>query len=225
MIALLTIAVAVGVALWQHRELARFRKVDREDRERQAEQEQIKQERRDRRDSWQPEFNEIRQLLVPLEEIESEVRELGPLDSGAIEKPISATHNDDSRASPAVALRRSVIHSRWRPGQRDPKHHPPLRHGRHERLPAGARQQSVGQPGSRDAGQRDRGQCGRPIPGSSSSTRRSPRGLGSSSHRTRGRALTARVNAPAETRAGSLPAQGKSWPVWPATPTERRRAR
>ena len=115
MIALLTIAVAVGVALWQHRELARFRKVDREDRERQAEQEQIKQERRDRRDSWQPEFNEIRQLLVPLEEIESEVRELGPLDSGAIEKPISATHNDDSRASPAVALRRSVIHSRWRP--------------------------------------------------------------------------------------------------------------
>jgi hypothetical protein len=86
MIELLTIAVAVGIALWKHRDLTRFRKADRELREIQSEQERIKQERRDRQDSWQPEFNEIRQLLVLLEEIESEVRELGPLDRDAIEQ-------------------------------------------------------------------------------------------------------------------------------------------
>ena len=85
MISLLAIAVPVAIALWQHRELTRFRKADRALQEQQARQEEIKQVRRDRRDSWQSESNEIRDLLVSLEEIESEVRELGPLDRGAIE--------------------------------------------------------------------------------------------------------------------------------------------
>jgi heme exporter protein D len=76
----LAVIVAVGIAVWQRRDLRRYRKADQARSARQAEQEHLRQDRRARRESWDPVFREIQELLIWLEDIESEARESGPLD-------------------------------------------------------------------------------------------------------------------------------------------------
>ena len=81
----LTIIVMVMIAVWQHRQNARYRKADRALQNAEAERKRLQSELRVRRDFWQPIVDEIRALLVPLEEIEAEVLEQGPLDHSTID--------------------------------------------------------------------------------------------------------------------------------------------
>ena len=81
----LTIIVMVVIAVWQQCEIARYRRADQTLRDTEAEREQLQSERQACRDFWQPVEDEIRALLVPLEEIEAEVLEEGPLDRFTID--------------------------------------------------------------------------------------------------------------------------------------------
>jgi hypothetical protein len=81
----LAVMAAVGIAIWQHRDLRRYRKVDQAFETQRAEQENLRQVRRTRRDSWEPVFKEIQELLIKLEDIESEARDQGPLDRETID--------------------------------------------------------------------------------------------------------------------------------------------
>lgn len=81
----LAVIVALGIAVWQRRDLRRYRKADQARAARQAEQEHLRQDRRARRESWEPVFKEIQELLIRLEDIESEARESGPLDRDALD--------------------------------------------------------------------------------------------------------------------------------------------
>jgi hypothetical protein len=80
----LTITVMVMIAVWQQREIVCYRKADRAQQDADAELERLQSERRTRRDYWRPVIDEIRVLLVPLEEIAAQVLEQGPVDHSTI---------------------------------------------------------------------------------------------------------------------------------------------
>jgi len=84
-VGIIGIVAAVGIAVWQHRELSHYRRADRELETQHAEQESLRRARRARRDSWEPGFTEIQELLIKLEDIESEAREQGPLSHDVID--------------------------------------------------------------------------------------------------------------------------------------------
>src|SRR5690348_942208 len=64
----LAVIVALGIAVWQRRDLGRYRKADQANAARQAEQEHLRQDRRARRESWEPVFKEMQELLIWLED-------------------------------------------------------------------------------------------------------------------------------------------------------------
>jgi hypothetical protein len=80
----LTIIVMVITAVWQQREVVRYWKADLAQQDADAERERLQSERRARQDYWRPLMDEIRVLLVSLEEIEAQVLEQGPLDHSTI---------------------------------------------------------------------------------------------------------------------------------------------
>lgn len=81
----LTVFVTLGVAFWQHRDLRRYRRTEQESKEESAKEERERQARRARRESWEPVFKETQETLTRLEDIESEVRQQGPLTRKAID--------------------------------------------------------------------------------------------------------------------------------------------
>jgi hypothetical protein len=81
----LAIVVSVAIAIWQHRDAVRYRRAENERATRVAEQERQRELRRGRQESWEPVYLEIQETLVKLEDIESEVREQGPLDREMID--------------------------------------------------------------------------------------------------------------------------------------------
>jgi hypothetical protein len=81
----LTIIVMVMIAIWQQREISRYRKADHAVQEAAAERGRLQSERQARRDFWQPVVDEIRVLLVSLEEIETRILDQGPLDHSTID--------------------------------------------------------------------------------------------------------------------------------------------
>ena len=81
----LTVIVMVMIAVWQHRETGRYWRIHQVLQRAEAERERLQTERRASRDFWRPVIDEIRALLVPLEEIEAEVLEEGPLDHSTID--------------------------------------------------------------------------------------------------------------------------------------------
>jgi hypothetical protein len=83
---LLAIVVTVTIAIWQHRDLRRYRQADQAIGAQHEAHERSRQDRRDRRESWEPVFREIQELLIKLEDVESEAREVGPLDRDSIDR-------------------------------------------------------------------------------------------------------------------------------------------
>jgi hypothetical protein len=83
---LLAIAVTVTIAIWQHRDLKRYRQAGQAIESQRQALERSRQDRHDRRESWEPVFMEIQELLIKLEDVESEAREVGPLDRDAIDR-------------------------------------------------------------------------------------------------------------------------------------------
>jgi hypothetical protein len=84
-VSVLAVVVAVAIATWQRHDLRRYRRTDQAFERQREEAERLRQDRRARRESWEPVFTEIQELLIELEDIESEARELGPLDHDAID--------------------------------------------------------------------------------------------------------------------------------------------
>ena len=80
----LAIIIAVAIAVWQHHDLRRYRRADRALEAQREALERSRQDRHARRESWEPVFREIQELLIKLEDIESEAREVGPLGRDAI---------------------------------------------------------------------------------------------------------------------------------------------
>jgi hypothetical protein len=83
---LLTIVATAAIAIWQHNDLRRYRQAERAIEAQRGALERSRQDRHDRRESWEPVFREIQELLIKLEDIESEAREVGPLDRDAIDR-------------------------------------------------------------------------------------------------------------------------------------------
>jgi hypothetical protein len=84
-VSVIGVIVTVAIAALQRRDLTRYRKIDQDLATRQAEQEHLRQERLAHRETWEQVFLEIQDPLVRLEDIESEVREQGPLDGYAVD--------------------------------------------------------------------------------------------------------------------------------------------
>jgi len=85
LVSILTVLVTVGIAASQRRDLRRYRRTEQEAKEKSDKKEGERRARLARRESWEPVFREMQGTLTKIEDIESEVRQQGPLTRKAID--------------------------------------------------------------------------------------------------------------------------------------------
>lgn len=78
------IVVAIGIAVWQQKELRRYRKTDEEAARLRTAQEARQQKRLALRQALDPDLAKAKEHLSKLQDVESEVRERGPIDHASI---------------------------------------------------------------------------------------------------------------------------------------------
>jgi hypothetical protein len=85
-VSVLAILVAVTIAIWQRHDLRLYRQADHALEAQITARERLQQERRSRRESWEPVFTEIQDLLIKLEDMESEARDVGHFTKNSVER-------------------------------------------------------------------------------------------------------------------------------------------